>query len=142
MTTLLESPQFDLLYDPDCACIYATWRGPHSLARTQANYELISGNMQATHSKRLLNDTLLDQDGWQELTNWIAQDCFHHLAQQGLVMVAWVLPRNREALCAARRVLDKITEPLVETFDDAEAAYVWLHRWPKLDKGQAPPVVL
>ncbi|MBJ6141758.1 hypothetical protein [Hymenobacter sp. BT559] len=98
--------------------------------------------MQATHSKRLLNDTLLDQDGWQELTNWIAQDCFLLLAQQGLAMAAWVLPRNREALYAARKVLDKITEPLVETFDDAEAAYVWLHRWPEVGTGPFPPVML
>ncbi|WP_213019301.1 hypothetical protein [Hymenobacter sp. BT559] len=98
--------------------------------------------MQTTHSKRLLNDTLLDQDGWQELTNWIAQDCFQHLAEQGLTLAAWVLPRNREALYAARKVLDNIMEPLVETFDDAEAAYAWLHQWPKLRKGTVPPVPL
>lgn len=142
MTTLVESPQFDLLHDPGCDCLYATWRGPHSPTRTQANYQLILGSMQTTHSKRLLNDTLLDQDGWQELTNWIAQDCFRHLAEQGLTMAAWVLPRNREALYAARKVLDKITEPLVETFDDAEAAYTWLHRWPEAGKGQFPLVIL
>jgi hypothetical protein len=142
MNTLVETPQFDLLHDPAYACLYATWRGPHSLPRTQANYELILGGVQATHSQKLLNDTLLDHDGWQELTNWIAQDCFPHLAKQGVLTVAWVLPRNGKALYAARKVLDKLTEPLVETFGDAEAAYTWLQQWPMSGKRDFPLTIL
>jgi hypothetical protein len=142
MNTLVESLQFDLVHDPGCGCLYATWRGPHSLTRTQANYELILDSVQATHSQKLLNDTLLDQDGWHELTHWLAQDCFPRLTKQGVVAVAWVLPRNEKALYAARGVLNKLTQPLIETFGDAEAAYTWLQQWPMSGKRDFPLVIL
>lgn len=136
MVTLLESPSFALTHDPQYACLYATWQGHHNIPRTQAQYTLILQFVQSTHSKKLLNDTLLDQDGWMELTNWIAEDCFRHLTEQGLATVAWVLPRNPEALYAARKVLDKLEAPLVATFEDAEAAYKWLQEWPKHPREQ------
>ncbi len=128
MTILVESPHLELTHDPARACLYATWHGPHGKADTQADYELVLKHACFTHSTKLLNDGLLDQNGWHELTNWLAHDCFRRLAAQGLLAVAWVLPRNVEALRDTRKLLAELEQPLVATFDDPEAAYSWLHQ--------------
>jgi hypothetical protein len=130
MTTLIESPHFILEHDPDCACLYATWQGHHDALHTHAHYEAILHFVSNTRSRKLLNDGLLDQNGWKELSNWIACACFHQLSCEGLVAAAWVLPRDRQALYDTRVLLNSINRPLIETFWDAEAAYKWLHQWP------------
>jgi len=135
MTTLIESPHFELVHDPTYACLYATWQGPHDAPVTQVNYELIFWFVRRTRSTKLLNDCLLDQNGWQQLTSWLTQNCFPRLAQEGLTAVAWVLPRDVQALGDTRKVLALLEQPLVGTFDDPEAAYNWLHQWPKTGNG-------
>ncbi len=137
MTILVESPHFELVHDSACACLYATWQGSHDAPVTQANYELIRWYTRFTRSTKLLNDGLHDRNGWQQLTDWLTRDCFPHLAQEGIIAVAWVLPRETEALRDTQKVLALLEQPLVGTFNDSEAAYNWLHQWPKVGKGQA-----
>ncbi|RZK18634.1 MAG: hypothetical protein EOO56_15720 [Hymenobacter sp.] len=140
MTILIESPLFALAHDPSCACLYATWEGHHTTPITQANYELIFWFVRITGSTKLLNDGLLDQNGWQEATAWLAQDCFRRLAQEGITAVAWVLPRDTEALRDTRKLLALLEQPLVGTFGDSEAAYNWLHQWPRIaSRCPSPP---
>jgi hypothetical protein len=131
MTTLVETPHFSLVHDSNCACLYATWQGHHDGPSTQANYELILQFMQLTSSTKLLNDGLLDQNGWQQVTTWLARDCFQQLVAQGLIAVAWVLPRDPEAYCDTQGILALLEQPLVGLFADSEAAYNWLHQWPR-----------
>lgn len=131
MTTLVELPHFSLVYDSTHACLYATWQGQHDGPSTQANYELIFKYVCITRSTKLLNDGLLDQNGWKEVTNWLANECFQLLAQEGLAIVAWVLPRNLEAYHDTHKLLLLLERPFVGTFADPEAAYEWLHQWPK-----------
>lgn len=131
MTTILvESPHFDLVHDTSCDCLYATWHGAHGGAVTAENYELILQHVRLTHSTKLLSDGLADQNGWRELTGWLAQDCFLRLSQEGLLAIAWVLPRDTVALYDTQRLLAAISKPLIETFIDPEGAYRWLHKWP------------
>lgn len=127
--TLVTSPRFELLHDPSCACLYATWRGRHEPTITRTGYELIGHFTHLTRTTKLLNDSLLDEDGWHELTTWLAHKGFQQLADAGLLTVAWVLPRNLEALRDTQHLLHAMQLPTVDTFWDAEAAYTWLHRW-------------
>lgn len=134
MTLLEDFPDFTLWHDPTCACLYATWQGQHAVGRTQAQYTLLREHAQQTGSRKLLNDGLLDENGWSQIVDWIACDGFRRLAEAGVQAVAWVLPRHPTAFYDTVRVLAQLRQPLVDTFTDAQAAYDWLHRWP-----QAPP---
>lgn len=141
MTLLEELPHFTLWHDASCACLYATWSGSHSAYSTRVQYGLISKHLQATHSTKLLNDSLLDEDGWQEIIDWLADDCFHALVAEGLTAVAWVLPRHPGGLCDTAKVLTRLHQLgplLVDTFSDAQAAYDWLQRWPIVAAGLVP----
>lgn len=142
MTTLAESPHLTLTHDPDRAGLYATWLGPHGRAATQADYELILQFVRLTRSTKLLSDGLLDQNGWNELTAWLAHDFFRRLAAEGLVALAWVLPRNVEALRDTQQLLALLEQPLAAAFTDPEAAYSWLHRWPRHGEHPIPPSYL
>ncbi|RZJ94929.1 MAG: hypothetical protein EOO60_01870 [Hymenobacter sp.] len=140
MTILLELPYFALAYDPDCACLYATWQGHHNAPSTQASYDLIFWFVRSTGSTKLLNDGLLDQNGWREATNWLAQDCFERLYVEGLTAIAWVLPRDVEASHDTHQLLALLEQPLVATFQDTEAACTWLNQWPKKPMPSSQPL--
>lgn len=128
MTLLEDLPHFSLWHDPNCACLYATWRGRHPGYLTRMQYNLIYWHLCATGSKHLLNDSLLDEDGWQEAADWVANEGFARLAQQGLQVVAWVLPQHTGAFYDTIKIISHLREPRVDTFADAQAAYDWLHR--------------
>jgi hypothetical protein len=130
MTLLEDAPDFTLWHDASCACLYATWRGYHPARLTQAHYTLIRQQRQRTQSTKLLNDSLLDEDGWAALTRWLADEYFQALAAEGLQALAWVLPRQPAALYDTAWVVARLQQPLADTFTDAQAAYDWLHRWP------------
>lgn len=132
MKLLEDFPDFSLWHDATCACLYATWQGVHAPGRTQAQYTLIREHVQATSSRKLLNDGLLDQNGWAQVADWIATQGFGRLAAAGVQAVAWVLPRHPAAFFDTARVLTQVRQPLVDTFMDAQAAYDWLHRWPQV----------
>lgn len=119
-----------LWHDPTGGCLYATWQGKHPSWSTQVQYLLIQQHLRATGSTKLLNDSLLDEDGWSEAAGWVAEHGFRYLAEAGLQAVAWVLPRQPAAFYDTARVLAQLHQPLVDTFTEAQAAYDWLHRWP------------
>lgn len=139
MTLLEDFPDFSLWHDPSCACLYATWRGIHGSRRTQAQYTLLREYVLDTGSTKLLNDSLLDEDGWSQLTQWIAKQGFSQLAAAGLQVVAWVLPRQPTAFYDTARTLSQVRGLLIDTFTDAQAAYDWLHRWPSLPEAASAP---
>lgn len=130
MILLENSPNFVLWQDATCACLYATWSGKHSSSETRVQYNLIRQHLRQTKSTKLLNDSVHDEDGWSQVTDWLADEGFGQLADEGLQVVAWVLPRQPAALYDTARVLARLRQPLVDTFTDAQAAYDWLHRWP------------
>jgi hypothetical protein len=132
MTLLEDFPDFKLWHDSTCACLYATWQGVHAPGRTQAQYILLREHVRDTGSSKLLNDGLLDEDGWAQVADWVATHGFRHLAEAGVQAVAWVLPRQPAAFYDTVRVLAQVRQPLVDTFTDAQAAYDWLHRWPQI----------
>jgi hypothetical protein len=107
-------------------------------------YELICWHLRATGSKHLLNDSLLDEDGWQEVTDWLADACMKRLADDGLQVVAWVLPRHHRAFFDTAKVLAQLQQPRVDTFTDAQAAYDWLHHqyWSALHTPAQLPLIL
>lgn len=126
---LLNTPTLLLLYDPACACLYATWYPVPAPQAALANYQNILTQVRQTHSKKLLNDCLLDQNGWHEAVRWITDTCFEQLAEAGLRTVAWVLPQQEEAMRDTHLLLQHTDSLLVDTFIDAESAYTWLRRW-------------
>ena len=140
MTLLEDFPDFTLWHDSPCACLYATWQGVHAPGRTKAQYTLIREHVQDTGSSKLLNDGLLDEDGWAQVADWVATHGFRRLAEAGVQAVAWVLPRHPAAFYDTARVLAQVRQPLVDTFTDAQAAYDWLHRWPQVAAASPQPV--
>lgn len=130
MQLLEDFPHFTLWHDPACACLYATWWGKHPSAVTRAQYDLIRGHMRVTGSTKLLNDSLLDQDGWSQAACWLADEGLQRLALDGLQIIAWVLPQHAGAFFDTARVLAQAKQPIIDAFTDAQAAYDWLHRWP------------
>lgn len=130
MIPLEDLPFFSLAHDSATAGLYATWQGSHGPAATKQGCELVLQHTRATKSIKLVNDSLLDQNGWQELTDWIATDYSQQLASAGMQAIAWVLPRDNAAFYDTTRVLARIERPVVDVFLDVEAAYAWLQRWP------------
>ncbi|TVT40637.1 hypothetical protein FNT36_14305 [Hymenobacter setariae] len=127
MLLLEDSPPFLLTHNPADACLYASWRGPHTGEVTRQHYAQILQHARATQSTKLLNDALLDENGWNEIIGWLAEEYFLQLAKVGIQAIAWVLPSNPQAFCDTYQVLKRLQQPLVDTFTDAEAAYRWLH---------------
>ncbi|RZL15659.1 MAG: hypothetical protein EOO62_03405 [Hymenobacter sp.] len=130
MQLLEDFPHFSLWHDPSCDCLYASWWGEHTGIVTRVQYDLIRWHLRVTSSTKLLNDSLLDQNGWSQVTCWLANDGLRLLARDGLQIIAWVLPQHAGAFFDTARVLAQAKEPLIDTFTDAQAAYDWLHRWP------------
>lgn len=126
MLLLEKSPHFSLSYDQKARCLYACWQGHHTGELTRANYEAVLRQVRATQSTQLLNDGTLDENGWSELTEWLADFLFKELAQAGIQAIAWVLPYNPDAFYDTFQVLHRLEQPLVDTFADVEAAYYWL----------------
>lgn len=139
MILLEDSPTFTLWHDSTCACLCATWQGYHDSSLMQAHYLLIQQHVRATGSIKLLNDSIADKDGWDQVADWIAHTCFERLADDGLQVVAWVLPHHPNALYDTARVIKQLRRPIVDTFLDAQAAYDWLHQWP-FGSPALPPV--
>lgn len=104
----------------------------------RAQYRLIHGHAQETKSTKMLNDGLLDEDGWSHVANWLADEGFRQLANVGVQAVAWVLPRHPAAFHDTMQVLARLRRPLVDTFTDAQAAYDWLLRWPTASAAPLP----
>lgn len=130
MTLLEDFPDFNLWHDASCFCLYATWRGKHSSAQTREQYNLIREHLLSTRSTKLLNDGLQDEDGWHTAACWLADEGLRRLAEDGMQIIAWVLPQHPGAFFDTAQVLARAQQPLVDTFTDAQAAYDWLHRWP------------
>ncbi|RFP66859.1 hypothetical protein D0N36_01875 [Hymenobacter lapidiphilus] len=126
METLFESPHLIINYDAANGWLHLLWQGHHEEVDSKAYYLEILEKIRLTRATRVFNDATLDEDGWGELTRWIAQDLMHQVAEAGVVAVAWVLPENLQARADVHKVLAQVNCPLIDTFVDAEAAYNWL----------------
>ncbi len=134
MQTLFEQPGFTILHDTANCWLYVTWQGKHSGQSSQVCCEAILKQVRATNSRKILNDGSLDLDGWGDVVAWIGQDFFDLLADEGVVAVAWVVPRNLRALTDVNKVMMAVTRPAVSTFADTEAAYNWLDKSPGISR--------
>lgn len=128
METLFETPQCVISYDQDNGWLHLLWRGYHGEIESKAYGLKILEKVRLTGVTKILNDSTLDQDGWGELTRWIALDFMQQLADAGVVAAAWVLPKNLKALADVHAVLTQVNCPLIDTFVDVEAAYNWLKK--------------
>lgn len=95
------------------------------------NYTEILQQVHQLKCLKLLNDSSEDQDGWSELTTWLANSCFPELSQSGIQAVAWVLPKDVQAYRHTQQVLALTKVPLVDVFQDVDAAHEWLQKWPR-----------
>lgn len=131
MVSLLQTDGFSLLHDRSLNWLCATWTGRQSAEVMRQDYELILQHARRLRCSKLLNDSVADEDGWSELTAWLAQNCFPELAKCGVQAVAWVLPRNAQAFRDIQQVLASAKAPLIDVFQELDAAHDWLRRWPK-----------
>lgn len=132
MVLLLQTEDgFTLLHDPLHNLLYASWVGQKDAEVMRQNYTQILQQARRLKCLKLLNDSTEDQDGWSELTSWLANRCFPELAQSGIQAVAWVLPTDAQAYRHTQQVLALVKVPLVDVFHDVEAAHEWLQKWPR-----------
>lgn len=126
LDTIVETPGFALAHDASRQCLYATWRGPHDVASSLTNCALILQHVRATHARRILNDSSLALDGWNEVTGWLAHSFFPALSDSGIVAIAWVKAEDWPARNAIEQTLQATTCPLVDTFEDTCEGLTWL----------------
>lgn len=139
MHLLYQSSTFSLTHDCANNWLYSQWTGviPTEIARAEC--EVILTYVRRLKCTKLLNDSRADEDGWRNLSGWVAECFIEQLAQEGIVAIAWVVPTHSYALCTTHKVLSKLAllgrqEPIVDMFLDTESAYTWLTQWPKLNK--------
>ena len=135
MHVLFDVPDFIISYDASHNWLYTVWRGTRPTSQTRDYCARVAAHAQLTGSNKVLNDSVLDLDGWGELTKWIAQDFFHTLFCSGVAAVAWVLPHDLRARTYTNEVIARLSQlrgdwPVVDTFADMEAAYAWLMKVP------------
>lgn len=71
MLLFVDSPPFLLTHNPADACMYASWRGPHTGEATRRDYEQLLRYVRVTQSAKLLHDALLDKNGSRKWsTGW------------------------------------------------------------------------
>lgn len=133
MQTLFDAPDFSISYDEANGWLYVTWAGKHPGMSSEARCNLILTTVRQTKCVKILNDSGRDLDSWSEVIQWLTHKFFRQLAQEGVLVVAWVLPRNLRALADTDQVVNglnrlKTTLPVVDTFTDVEAAYAWLQK--------------
>lgn len=130
MQLLVDSPGFTILYDAELTCLHVLWRGPHAAAFIRRCCTEVLHQVARTRSTRILNDGLLDLDGWQQAVQAIRQETFPQLAAHGVVAIAWVLPQDIRAQTHVRQAIACVPQPLMDTFRDVESAYSWLRQFP------------
>ncbi|RZK33629.1 MAG: hypothetical protein EOO61_14985 [Hymenobacter sp.] len=132
MVLLLQTEDgFSLFHDPLHNWLHARWVGRKNAEVMRQNYTEILQQVHQLKCLKLLNDSSEDQDGWSELTTWLANNCFPELSQSGIQAVAWVLPKDVQAYRHTQQVLALTKVPLVDVFQDVDAAHEWLQKWPR-----------
>ncbi|RZJ86959.1 MAG: hypothetical protein EOO60_12775 [Hymenobacter sp.] len=127
MQLLYQSSTFSLTYDGTNNWLYSQWTGVIPTAVAQTECEVILTYVRLLKCTKLLNNSRADEDGWRNLSSWVAECFIEQLAQEGIVAIAWVLPTHAYALCTTHKVLTKLTslgrhKPLVDIFLDTESA--------------------
>ena len=130
MQLLVDTPGFTVLHDAGLTCLHVLWRGPHAAAVIRRCCGEVLRQVARTRSTRILNDGLLDLDGWQQAVHAIRQETFPQLAAHGVVAIAWVLPQDIRAQTHVHQAIACVPRPLMDTFRDVESAYTWLRQFP------------
>lgn len=128
MHQMVAAPGFTVLHDPALACLHVLWQGPHSAAAIRTYCAQVLEQVARTRSIRILNDGLLDLNGWQAAVQWVRQQQLPQLAVHGVVAIAWVLPQDIRAQTHVRQAMAGVTHPLMDTFRDVESAHTWLRQ--------------
>ncbi|RZK25203.1 MAG: hypothetical protein EOO63_16350 [Hymenobacter sp.] len=131
MLLLAQKTGFLLLHDSSHNWLYASWTGPNTAEGMCQHHDLLLQQVCRLKYTKLLNDSAQDCDGWRELSRWVATNCFLVLAESGIQAVAWVLPSDPPASRDQQRVLASVKAPLLDVFQEVEAAYNWLLKWPQ-----------
>lgn len=138
LTPLLDTPSFTIEYDPALRCLCTTWRGTHDPVATLMRCNQLLDYARHTQARWVLNDSSQSLDGWQEVAQWLGLNYFPRLADAGIRAVAWVNARDWPARAHMAQMLHLVEQPLLDTFDDVEAAYGWLQTLPT-PAGASPP---
>lgn len=130
LATLFDSSTFAIAHDAKVNCLYVMWRGTQTAEGTQAKCALLLQQVKRHRIRYLLNDSSQSLDGWHEVGRWLEMDFFPLLANNGIRAIAWVNAKDWPARTATSQVLRHTTRPLLDTFDDVEAAHTWLSSLP------------
>lgn len=134
MLILYDTPGLTISHDAASYCLQTTWHGHHDGPSKRQSCETILQYVRQTSSSKILSDGSQDLDGWRAAVQWLGNEYYYDMAANGIVALAWVLPRNLSARTDVDGVLHLISRPhrtpqhpvIVDTFADVEAAYSWL----------------
>jgi hypothetical protein len=121
---------FTLSYDELFQWLYAEWQGTHNAISSLESCAIILQHAQTLACRRLLCDTSLAYDGWDEIGQWMSTDYLPQLAKNGITHVAWVVAQNWAASHAILDFIQHSTTPYISVFTEALDAYDWLARQP------------
>lgn len=129
LTILLNTPNFTVSHDESEHLLYVTWRGQYDAVAAVTGCMLVLRHVQQTGATKVLNDSAMVLDGWNEVARWVGEDFFVQLANNGVKAIAWVKAEDWPAQTAINTAMNYVSEPLVDIFDDTVAACRWLHNF-------------
>lgn len=125
-TILFASPTFSVWHDAPHDWLYVEWCGPQDRVSSCASCELLARSIAATHPTKLLCDSSLALDGWDEISQWVSTDYLPFLAGQGIGVIAWVTAKDWTTKAHLVAMIQQTTQPFVATFEQLASAYEWL----------------
>ncbi|WP_157530731.1 hypothetical protein [Hymenobacter norwichensis] len=90
---------------------------------------------------RLLCDSSLAYDGWDEIGQWVSTDYLPQLAETGITHIAWVVARDWAASGALLDIIQNSTVPYISVFTEGLDAYDWLARQPLKPREPEQPML-
>ncbi|MBO0360751.1 hypothetical protein J0X19_22510 [Hymenobacter sp. BT186] len=127
---LYTSLFFTLGYDELFQWLQAEWQGTHNAASSLESCAILLRHAQQLDCSRLLCDSSMAYDGWDELEQWVSTDYLPQLAQAGITHVAWVVARDWSASRTLLDIIQHATVPYISVFTEGLDAYDWLARQP------------
>lgn len=125
-TILFASPTFSVSHDAPNNWLYVEWCGLHDSVSSYASCTLLTRCIAATRPTKLLCDSSLALDGWDELGQWVSANYLPYIAAQGIGVVAWVTASDWATKAHLVAMIQQTDQPFVATFDHLASAYEWL----------------
>jgi hypothetical protein len=123
---LVDTPSFVLTFNETKQWLHAVWKGPHDAASIVAGCAAMQQCLRKNPCHKVLDDSSLSENDWDEVADWVGQHFFETMARQGVRYFAWVCPSDLVSRKSMELALQQATQPIVAMFNDVATARAWL----------------